>query len=105
MSLITSVCEFFKSNYLGLQKFLPLTQSRLSFAARIYGDLISLALEPWAGGPGVGLGLLLLEIALPNFYPPRVGVGPAWSSSPPFLPVWMDVVSLIPFNLISDGSQ
>ena len=52
--------------------------------------------EPWAGGPGVGLGLLAPEISLPYFYPPHEDVGPARSTSLPFLPVWMDVVSLIP---------
>ena len=46
-------------------------------------------------GAGVGLGLLTLEVSLPNFYPPRVGEGPAHSTSVPLLPVWMDVVSLI----------
>ena len=35
------------------------------------------ALEPWAGGPSVGLGLLTPKISLLNFYPPHVGVGPA----------------------------
>ena len=47
-------------------------------------------------GPGVGLELLTPEISLPNFYPPHVGEGPACSVSVPLLPVWMDVVSLIP---------
>ena len=56
-----------------------------------------LALEPWAMGPGVGLGLLAPKISLPNFYPPHVDVGPAHSMSPPLLPVWTDVVSLIPY--------
>ena len=57
--------------------------------------LIFLALELWAGGPGVGLGLLAPKISLPNFYPPDVDVGPAHSVSVPLLPVWVDVVSLI----------
>ena len=55
-----------------------------------------LILEPWAGGPGVGLGPLVPQIPLSNFYPPHVGVGPACSASPPLLPVWVDVVFLIP---------
>ena len=29
-----------------------------------------LGTEPWAGGPGVGLGLLAPEVSLPNFYSP-----------------------------------
>ena len=45
---------------------------------------------------GVGLGLLAPKISLPNFYPPHVGMGPARSLSLPLLPVWVDVVSLIP---------
>ena len=52
-------------------------------------------LEPWAGGPGMGLGLPTFYLSLPNFYPPHIDVGPAHSVSPPLLPVWMDVVSLI----------
>ena len=55
-----------------------------------------LSLEPWAGGPGVGLGLLTPEISLPIFYPQYVGVGPAHSTSAPLLPACMDVGSLIP---------
>ena len=47
-------------------------------------------------GACVGLGLLTCEISLPNFYLPHAGVGPARSASAPLLPVWMDVVSLIP---------
>ena len=34
----------------------------------------------WAGGPSVGLGLLIPEISLPNFHP-HVGMGPAGSES------------------------
>ena len=58
--------------------------------------LIFLALEPWAGGLGMGLALLTPEISLLSFYPAHVSVGPACSASAPLLPVWMDVVSLIP---------
>ena len=57
--------------------------------------LIFLTLEPWAGESVVGMGLLASNISLPNFYPPHMDVGPACSISLPFLPVWMDVVSLI----------
>ena len=45
--------------------------------------------------PGVGLGLLTPEVSLSNFYLPHVDVGPAHSVSISFLPVWMDVVSLV----------
>ena len=48
VSLSKSVYRFFK-NCLGLQKFLPLTQAMLVFAARIYGDLSS-----WHWYPGLG---------------------------------------------------
>ena len=41
----------------------------------------------------MGLGLLITEISLPNFYPPHIDVVLAHSVSPPLLPVWMDVVS------------
>ena len=53
----------------------------------------------------MGMGFLTLEVSLPNFYPPRVGEGPAHFVSLPLLPVQIDVVSLIPFNSISDGSE
>ena len=39
VNLSNSICGFFKGNYLGLQKFLPLNQSQLVFAARSYVDL------------------------------------------------------------------
>ena len=54
--------------------------------------LVFLALEPWAGGPGVGMGPLDPEISLPNFYPPHMDVGPACYVSVPLLPVLMDVI-------------
>ena len=64
------------------------------FCSQKLWRLIFLALEPWVGGPGMDLGLLVLKISLPNFI--HVGVGPAWSASAPLLPVRMDVVSSIP---------
>ena len=65
------------------------------FCSQKLWELIFLALEPLAGGPGVGLWLLTPKISLPNFYPPHVGEGPDCSASAPLLPVRMDVVSLI----------
>ena len=65
------------------------------FCSQKLWGLIFLALKPgleglvWAGG------LPAPEIPLPNFYPPQVDVEPAHPTSPPLLPVWMDVVSLI----------
>ena len=47
-------------------------------------------------GTGVGLGPLTPEISLLNFYPPHVGEGTDYSTSAPLLPVWMDLISLIP---------
>ena len=46
--------------------------------------------------PDVGLELPAPKISLLNFYLPHMGVGPTHSKSAPLLPVWMDVVSLIP---------
>ena len=72
------------------QKFLPLTQRLLAFAARSCGGLIFLTLESWAGGPGMRLGLLAPKISLPNFYPPHVGEGPARSYlCPSYQSGWM----------------
>ena len=68
------------------------------FCSQKLWGLIFLALEPWAGGPGVGLGLLAPEISLPILYPTHVDLGPALSASVPLLPAWMDVVSLIPWS-------
>ena len=64
------------------------------FCSQKLWELIFLTLEPWAGRPGVGLGLLALEISLLSFYPPHMGKGPACSTSALLLPVWMDVVFL-----------
>ena len=49
VNLSEFMCGFFKRNCMGLQKFLPLTQSLLVFAARSYGDLSS-----WHWIPGLG---------------------------------------------------
>ena len=52
-----SICAFFKRNCLGLQKFLPPTQSLLVFAVRSCGDLSSWHWNPqlgawyWSGTP------------------------------------------------------
>ena len=81
---------------MGFQQFLPLTHTLLVFESQKLRGLIFLALDPWAGGPGMGLGLLAPEISLLNFYPPHVCEGPACSASVPLLPVWIDVVSIIP---------
>ena len=66
-----------------------------SFYSQKLWGLIFLALEPWAGEPGVGLGLLVPETSHPNFYSPHVDMGPACCTSVPLLPVWIHVVPLI----------
>ena len=47
-------------------------------------------------GPGVSVGLLAPKISFRNLYPPHMDGGQAHSASLPLLPVWMNVVSLIP---------
>ena len=90
------MCGFFKRNCLEVQKFLPLTQFLLVFAARSCGDLPSWHWNPELGVPGVGLGLLAPKISLLNFYPSHIGEGLAHFSCAPLLQVWVDVFSLIP---------
>ena len=82
----------------------------VGFCSQKLWSLISLALEPWAWGPGLGLGFLTPEISLPNFYPLHMRVEPALSTSAP--PNGVDgsgffnsVVVRLPFNSISDGSE
>ena len=79
---------------MGLQKFLPPTQSLVLLATISLGDLYP-GTRTLGRGPGMGLGLLTPEISLLNFYPPYMGEGPARFTSAPLLSVWMDVVSLI----------
>ena len=59
-----SMCGFFKRSCLGLQKFFPPTQSPLVFVARSCAVLSSGTGTLWLG---VGLGLLVPKISLPNF--------------------------------------
>ena len=83
-----SECGSFKKKCLGLQKLLS---SSASISAGFYSqklwELLFLALEPWAGGPGCGAGTPLLRQELcscdipPDFYQPQVGVGPAYWES------------------------
>ena len=65
VSLSKSVCEPFKRNCQGVQKFLFSTVSiPTSFYSQKLGRLLFLALEPWAVGPGVGLGPVAPKISL-----------------------------------------
>ena len=96
MNLSKSVCGFFKGNCLGLQKFLPTDSIPADFYSQKLWELNLPGTGNLGWGPDVGLGLLTPKILLPNFYLPHVDVGPACSTFPPLLTVWMDVVSLIP---------
>ena len=87
---------FFKIKCLGLQKFLPPTQSLLIFAARSCGDFSSWHWNLVSVGMVRGWDSLLPEISLLNFYPQHVCKGPACFVFMLLLPVWRVVVSLIP---------
>ena len=78
VSLSKSVCGFFKRNCLGLQQFLPLTQSPLVFAARSCGDLSS-----WHWNPGLG-GLMWGWDSLCR-YPSQIFIHHEWMCYQPFL--------------------
>ena len=110
VSLCKFLCAFFKRNCLGLQKFLPLTQSPLVFAARIYGDLDTLHWNPGLGGPGVGLGLLAPEISLPNLSTTcGCETSPSHVCTPPTsldgCGFFNSIVHRLPFNSISDSAE
>ena len=80
-----SMCRPFKRNCLGLQK--PSTSaSTVGFYSQKLGQLLVLALEPWAGGLLYGWDPLLLRGGTcsraipPDFCLPHMGVGPALST-------------------------
>ena len=79
------------------------------FHSQVLWGLIFLALESWAGGPGVGLGLLAPDISLPNFYPRGCGASPFHVCTPPTCldgcGFYNSIVVRLPFNSIVDGSQ
>ena len=79
------------------------------FHSQKLGGLIFLALESWAGGPGVGLGLLAPKVSLLNFYPRGCGVTPFCVHAPPTsldgCGFFNFIVVRLPFNSISDGSE
>ena len=62
------------------------------------------AQESWAGGPGVGLGLLAPKVSLLNFYPRGCGVTPFCVHAPPTsldgCGFFSAVVVRLPFDLI-----
>ena len=86
-----SVCGPFKRNCWRFQQFLSSMASILTGFHRpeLWG-LIFLVLEPWAEGPGMGLGPFTLEISLPVFICPTW----VWEQPIPRLhpPTSLDVV-------------
>ena len=96
------MCAFSKRNCLGLQNFLPLTQSLLVFAARSYWGLFSWH-EPWAEGPGVGLGHLTPELLSTTC---GCGTSPFHICAPPIrlhgCGFFNSIVVRLPFNSTSD---
>ena len=105
-SLNKSVCGFFKGNCLGFQKFLPLTQSLLVFAARSYGDLSS-----WYWNPGLGsqvwgwaslFPIYLSQIFIHQMYLFHISTPLTSLDGRGF---FNSVVVRLPFNSISDCSE
>ena len=88
---------FFKGNCLGLKQFLLPSQSLLIFAAVSYGDLSS-----WHQYPGLW-GLVWGWDSWLSRYPSHIFIHHRWIWDQPILhvclcllPVWINVVSLIP---------
>ena len=105
-----SMCGLFKRNCLGLQKFIPLTQSPLAFAARSWEYLSS-----WHRNPGLGA---WCGAGTPHAWdiPPEVLFTTRGCGTSLFhvsaLPTSLDrcgfcnsVVVRVQFNSISDGSE
>ena len=59
------------------------------FHSKKLWGLIFLALESWAEGPGMGLGLLTPKIPLLNFYPHGCGAKLFWVHAPPTKSGWL----------------
>ena len=97
-----SMCGFFKRKCLGLQKFLPPTQSQLVFASRICGDLTSWHWNPELRGLVWGWDSSLL------WYPSQIFIHHMWCETSLFcvcaLPTSLDgcgfnsIVVRLPFN-------
>ena len=95
MTLSKFVCGYLRGTAWGSRSFFHWINPCSCLQPEVRG-LIFLALVPSAGSPAVELGLPTPELSLPNCYPPHVYLGPLYSTSLSLLPVWMDVVSLIP---------
>ena len=103
------MCGFFKRTCLGLQKFLPPTQSLLGFAARVVGTHLP-GTRTLGWGPGMRLEVLAPKLSLPNFYLPHVGERTTHSvwAPPTSLHVcgfFYSIVVRLPFNSISEHSE
>ena len=110
MSLSESVCGPFKRNCQRLQQFLSFTVSiPTGFYSLKLWRLIFLALEPWAGAPGVGLGPFPPEIHLLIFICHiRVCDQPSlclWASYQSRTSFFNSIVVGLPFSLISNDSE
>ena len=104
-----SVCGLFKGSCLGLQKFFPLTQSPLVFAARSYG-----ALSFWHWNPGLGSlvwgwdPLFLKYLSQIFIYHKWMWDQPVLYLCPSYQSGWMwfnSIVIRLLFNSISDSSE
>ena len=88
------MCAFLKRNCLGLQKFIPLTQSPLVFASRVVGTYL-----PGSGILGWGVWCEAGAPRCQDIPPKFLCITCEWESSLfrvwPLLPVSMNVVSLI----------
>ena len=98
VDLSKSMCRFFKGNCLGLQKFLPLTQYPWFLQPEIMGTYLT-GTGTLGWGAWYRVRTPCSRVIPPKFLctiPNHVYVGPAHPMSLHPLPVWMDVVSLIP---------
>ena len=88
------LCGFIKRNFLRLQNFFHRLNPLWFLQSEVVGTYIpSTGTLGW--GAWYGAVTPRSRDIPPNFFPPHAGMGPAHSTSAPFLPVWMDVVSLI----------
>ena len=107
------MCVCFKRNCLGLQQFLPPTQSPLVFAGRNCGDL---PISSWHWDPGLGTLVWGWDSSLPRCPSLYMCILYMWvwgqpvprlrpSSSLGGCGFCNSVVVRLPFNSISDGSE
>ena len=107
---LTPLCGFFKRNCLGLQQFLPPTQSLLDFAAWSCGDLSSRHWNPGLGGLMWGWDSLLPRYTSWIFiHHTWVWDQPILCPCPSYQCEWMwflyFVIVRLPFNSILDISE